>query len=146
VIHPDTGDTQWGRPSGNFEIGIALERTSFQVAGSIPVSVSIKNTGPQVASFNRRAAYVDDKIELYNSAGKLVLFRPHLILGTSGSGGSWDVLTLPPGQVQTEVVDLNVLYDLGSGNYTLRITRAVYSPNEQTLGNPSSLPLKFQVH
>ena len=142
-ISRDSSRFEWGPSKGSFAISLALP-TSVSQNQVIEATFALKYDGPGSVSIERNFAYSDYTIRVVDQSGNPVPRRTDTLIGSSYSAGG-NTLTLSSGEVQSERVDIAVLYKLTHGKYTLVASRVIRSPDGRDLTTLLSQPVKIDV-
>jgi len=118
-----------GRRMPSLELQISLQKSTYRLGSTIPVSVSLKNTGDINLLINSRMAVNflgapeslrDITFNITDPVGKTVPFTARV---NTRSLTAKDIAILSPGELINKLYNLDELYDISSiGSYEISVT------------------------
>lgn len=148
TISSDTGAYHWGTPVQGFLVSVTRASPQSFDGRPVIVTVAIKNAGTNTQELVREFAYFDYVFQVRDHDGKLLPRRDDgPPVGASSSVGG-RLMTLMPGAVQTESVDLRPLFNFKPGHYTVTVERPirlVQKASTTSIGTATSAALTIIV-
>jgi hypothetical protein len=140
---PRTSHFEWGEMKDNFAVSLSLPKSVAQ-GQAIEATFALRYDGPGSVSITRNFAYSDYTLRVVDQLGTPIAPRTDTLVGSSYSVGG-NRLTLSSGEMQSETVDLAIIYKLPLGKYTFFASRIVSNATGRTLTTVVAPPAKIEV-
>jgi len=141
------GTATEGNPlvEGKYKLTARVETSADNPEEHPQLFLTLQNQSPAVIYLVETVPFRDFNLDIKDDSGQRVppkSSRPESLVINEGKQS---LVPVDPGQQASYVIDLDSLYSLASGKYTLRVERSVFLSDKQTTVKIESVAVKFAL-